>query len=63
MKDYQQRVVDEKIELDEKLTKLIAFILSPAFENVDGLERSRLLQQRDIMNALSSILGERIAAF
>ena len=65
MKPHQQRVVDEKAELDARLTKLSAFIGSPEFKNIvtDELERSRLVRQHDIMQEYSSILAWRIAAF
>jgi hypothetical protein len=60
---YQQRVVDEKAELDERLAKLRAFIRSEAFEDVAPAERHRLLRQRDAMTGYSFVLGQRIDAF
>lgn len=62
---HQQRVVQEKIELDEKLTKLSAFISSPSFTKIVGdvEEVARLVCQEEIMKDYSEILAERIAAF
>jgi hypothetical protein len=36
MKDYQQRVVDEKKELDEKMAKLHRFVMSDASKDVSS---------------------------
>ena len=62
---HQQRVVEEKRELDEKLQKLKAFISSASFTTIvqDEAERGRLVCQEEIMNDYSAVLGERIAAF
>jgi hypothetical protein len=63
MQPHQQRVVDEKAELDSKLEKLRAFLPSPIFAKLDEDERKRLFTQANIMSDYSEILGERIAAF
>ena len=63
MKDYQQRVVDEKIELDEKRQKLTAFYSTPMFHSLPESEQSRLLRQGVAMRTYSEILGERIEEF
>lgn len=64
MLDYQKRVVEEKAELDEKLSKLTDFVRSDFFsEEVNALEQARLVNQRKAMQSYSDILGERIAAF
>ena len=62
---HQQRVVQEKEELDEKLSKLSAFIDSPNFTVTvkDENEIARLVCQEEIMKDYSEILAERIAAF
>lgn len=60
---HQQRVVDEKAELDEKLTKLEAFFESPIYNKLDCSERKRLQLQASFMRAYSDVLGERIVAF
>ena len=39
MQPHQQRVVDEKTELDEKLTKLLAFFQTQTFTGLAEAER------------------------
>jgi hypothetical protein len=66
MQPHQQRVVDEKRELDSKLEKLMAFIASETGKIFSGLvteERQRLTTQARIMKEYSDVLGDRIAAF
>lgn len=64
MQPHQQRVVDEKSELDDKLGKLGVFIeSSPIFAVLPDDERERLVRQKSCMGEYSEILGERIAAF
>ena len=61
---YQQRVVDEKTELDGKYRKLIEFIEeSPTFPRLPDDEQNRLRRQKDCMKNYSDVLGERISAF
>lgn len=61
---HQQRVLDEKQELDIRITKLDEFIQrNPLFSNLPEAERARMKRQADVMFELSSILGERIANF
>lgn len=61
---HQQRVIDEKGELDKKATALSNFIgTSPIFETLDPAEQERLKEQNDVMWQYSEILGKRIAAF
>lgn len=63
MLPHQQRVVDEKAELDAKLTKLVAFFSNPLWETLPTDEQARLTRQSEVMREYSSILGERISAF
>lgn len=64
MQPHQQRVVDEKKELDDKLNKLKAFIeANPIFKALPEDERGRLGRQFDVMAEYSSILSQRIVAF
>lgn len=60
---YKKRVIAEKTDLDEKLTKLIAFTGSPKFSALDEDSQDRLKRQSAIMTDYSVVLGERIAAF
>lgn len=63
LKPYQQRVVDEKKELDVKRDKLTEFFKGKTFANLDSSEKSRLSFQASIMLQYSNILADRIAAF
>jgi hypothetical protein len=63
MQPHQQRVVDEKAELDSKLDKLKAFTQTPIYAGLDQFERERLSRQQGIMYDYSGVLGERIHAF
>lgn len=61
---HQQRVLDEKRELDERLSKLDAFILdNPLYLQLPTDEQDRLSRQSKAMAAYSGILDERIASF
>lgn len=60
---HQQRVLDEKRELDDRLQKLVAFFSTPIFHGLPESEQIRLERQAVAMRTYSEILGERIAAF
>lgn len=60
---HQQRVLAERAELDERLTKLQAFFSNPIFSGLPADEQDRLQKQAVAMQAYSEVLGERIAAF
>lgn len=63
MEAYQQRVVDERRELDEKIERLAGFIASTAFDFVDHELRQLLLRQIEAMGVYSEILRKRISLF
>ena len=63
LKPHQQRVVDEKAELDGRLERLSAFVHRRTFETLHEAEQFRLKRQQAIMVDLSLVLGERIEAF
>lgn len=63
MQPHQQRVVDEKAELDAKREKLGAFKNTDLFAGLPWQEQERLNTQAHIMTMYSAVLGERIAAF
>lgn len=60
---HQQRVVAEKLDLDEKRDRLAAFQASLLFSSLAREEQERLTRQAHIMTMYSNVLGERIAAF
>lgn len=63
LQPHQQRVVDEKNELDAKTEALSDFLRTDFFHTLSTDEQGRMRAQRLIMCAYSSILGSRIAAF
>lgn len=64
MNPYQQRVIDEKMALDEKAYTLSRFIRhSHVFTMLRPEEQELLKEQNDAMWQYSEILGKRIAAF
>jgi hypothetical protein len=63
LQPHQQRVVDEKAELDERREKLDKFLDTETFENLPQHEKTLLVRQSYLMLEYSNILGERIAAF
>lgn len=60
---HQQRVIDEKSELDEKREKLAAFAHTEIFSSLPKDEQNRLEHQGFHMGAYSDILAQRIANF
>jgi hypothetical protein len=63
MEAYQQRVVEEKRELDSKRDKLTEFLKSPNRIKVSQDEQDRLARQLAAMEVYSGILAERIVHF
>ncbi|MCK5600621.1 hypothetical protein KAR91_02060 [Candidatus Pacearchaeota archaeon] len=63
MSNYQDRVVEEKTSLDEKIKKLASFAKTEPYEALTGFERVKLRQQLDIMLQYSNVLNERIISF
>ena len=63
MEDYQQRVVDEKTELDGKIERLNSFFSNPKFRELPPDEQDRMTRQCQAMIEYTGILAERIAAF
>lgn len=65
LQPHQQRVVTERDELNDKLTKLTAFIRRDDFDKVVPVlaERARLINQSNAMRQYLMILNERIKHF
>jgi hypothetical protein len=63
MQPHQQRVVEEKNELFEKITKLQGFLLSQMFQKLSTNEQNLLKMQYATMVQYSEILGMRIETF
>lgn len=60
---HQQRVVDERDELADRLSKLTAFFATPIFAGLDVAERMRLRTQAHHMGGYLAVLGSRVEAF
>lgn len=60
---HQQRVVGEKVQLDDKIAKLSGFFSSDQYVYISPSEKSRLFDQADAMVEYSKVLGARITAF
>lgn len=63
LQPHQQRVLEEREQLDERIEKLSNFIVSAAFYKLD-LEDQLLLRRQFVhMNAYLATLDERITRF
>ena len=63
MKPYQERVVNEKFDLQVKLKALEDFANGDAFEKLPPQEQARLHLQGYLMRGYIEVLEERIDAF
>lgn len=63
LQPHQQRVVDEKTELDEMLSKLLQFTTTAVFRDLEESEKGLLKAQAAAMQTYSSVLAARISAF
>ncbi|MGS0941570.1 crAss001_48 related protein [Pseudomonas luteola] len=64
LQPHQQRVVDERAELNARIGKLDMFIDSnPVFEKLSDKDQELLKAQRKAMQEYSGILSQRILLF
>lgn len=64
LQPHQQRVIEERSDLAQRLERLRAFIRSEACAQlVNEDERGRLVRQTVYMGCYLQVLDERIAAF
>lgn len=63
LQPHQQRVVEEKQQLDEKREKLKTFIDREIFQSLEKDYQTLLIQQLESMDSYSEILGKRIDRF
>ena len=63
LQPHQQRVVEERAELEDKLGKLQAFITGERFATVSDAEQGRLVLQHKLMKSYALVLEQRIDAF
>lgn len=60
---HQERVVVERSELESKLIKLLRFLDTEFFFNLDKEDQKLLREQCDAMQTYSDILAKRIERF
>lgn len=60
---HEQRVVQEALELNERLEKLTAFVSGQVFTGLDDTDRRLLLRQHGAMTELAFVLATRIQRF
>ena len=60
MSDFKDRLIDEQAQLEEKLKKLDAFLLSDKVKAVDDVQKALLQVQATAMNTYNQCLKERI---
>lgn len=63
LQPHQQRVVDERTELVEKLGKLDKFIDGDVFDTLPPEDQKLLEVQQSLMTHYAKILDQRIARF
>lgn len=60
MSDFKTRLVEEQVQLEEKLNKLDSFILSDNFNKIDNVQKALLKVQATAMNTYNQCLKERL---
>ncbi|AZV01197.1 hypothetical protein vBSdyM006_060 [Shigella phage vB_SdyM_006] len=63
MQPHQQRVIDEKTELSDKIYKLSSFRTTDMFNSLSEKEQALLTVQLNTMIEYENILEERIQLF
>ena len=63
MKDHELRVVNEKAELDDRITKLVVFMMHETYSSLPSVEQGLLMVQVRSMKMYSECLGDRIERF
>lgn len=65
LKPHEQRVVDEKADLDGRLSRLRTFCqeVGGSFDSLSTVEKQLLTEQEGLMAKLSDVLARRIALF
>lgn len=63
MQEHQQRVVEEKIVLDDKISKLSDFMHTDIYAGLDSVNQGLLMMQLEQMQSYSNTLERRIELF
>ena len=60
MSDFKDRLIDEQAQLEEKLNKLDAFLMSDKVKAVDDVQKALLQVLATTMNTYNQCLKERL---
>jgi len=60
MSNFKTRLIEEKTQLEEKLDKLDAFLLSEKVQEIDDVQKALLQVQATAMNTYLQCLKERL---
>ena len=60
---WKQDVLEEKKQLDERISNLDAFVLTAKFDDLHESERTRLGQQSVYMKKYQNVLHERMISW
>lgn len=63
LQPHQQRVVEERDQLQERTVKLRAFFATETFGSLEKEERDDLVRQSAIMGQYLAVLGRRVERF
>ena len=63
LQDWQERVLQERAELEERCAGIDAFITSDTFQRISLVEQDLLFAQAQAMMDYSHILTKRIGTF
>ena len=63
LQPYQQRVVEESNQIDDRTNKLKLFLKTDTFKGLPVAEQKRLYKQLELMQDLGDVLRERIEAW
>jgi len=63
MDDHEDRVVEEKAQLDGKIGRLSDFMHGDAYQTLSATDQGLLMVQFRIMKSYSQVLADRIRRF
>lgn len=61
MIEWQERVIEERAQLTERIGRLLQFVAGPIFKSLSPQERGLLSRQLTAMRSYEALLSERIA--
>lgn len=63
MQDYQNRVIEEQVELSGKIYKLLEFMYNDEYSSLPAVEQGLLMVQLNAMEQYEKTLKRRIDLF